>query len=282
MGNKFFRPVSLVPILYYRYSFSRNTQKKGDSNWCTRGKRPALKTGLLPSSLSRLVDKLKEEEDGGDDIESFMSVQDNAEQEEDCLHAIYVHLRGTFTQIRRSIMTHDMLHTIETLQDRMGRDVVNEILWMASNNLYMQIIRFNIQSGVFSGPSAVVYDSRLAGIPMCGVHKAVIMAVCDLVWIEFSRNLDIYPIYDEEGGKITEPVVLQEQQQTPYSPDMVKVQANDTETVISLEEEYDSFVPTTAYVHTPAPPPLPPKPPTTTKEWFGSLMTPVKEKGKSE
>lgn len=188
--------------------------------------------------------------------------------EKEHLDAIYHALHRETQQVRRSTMTmYNMIHVLETTEDSLGRLMTREIAWLPSDHLYMIIIRHNIRIKVFTGIGSVVYENRLSGIPMCGVCREVVSAVCDLVWARFAQNMDSYPLHDEDGSPITtesiekQMMMEQEQQRQQQQEELVyredTVTSNGVETAISL----DHYEPPAVVVHkraTAVPPPLQP------------------------
>lgn len=139
----------------------------------------------------------------------------------DYLAAVYWSIRnGGHEQVRRSCMMHNTIQIMDNRENpETGRIYSEEIVWMTDDHVYLHAVRHNIKERICDNNK--VQTLRLTNtIVLRGIHKTIVMAICDLLWREFTHHLDQFQIYNEDGTPVTEAI--------PYP----SIDANDMEAVV--------------------------------------------------
>ena len=166
----------------------------------------AIKKDVVEGLVSRMM---REDEEEGEEEWRVLRDDGDPTREEtassslDILLDIYENLRKTSPYVRRSMLRYDMLPSIEQRVDALGKPYQRSVLWMTVTHLYVHILNHNL--GVY-GPECVIHKGSLVGMSMIGVYSEYVDSVADLVWACFVMQLDLekYPLYQEDGTRITE------------------------------------------------------------------------------
>jgi len=115
---------------------------------------------------------------------------------DDHLRAIYVALCEISPYVRRSMF---MAQAVSCVEEQSGRTV----LWISEAHHLFATLRYNYARGAL-GKGAVMHQAELVGIPMWGVYEEHMAAVAELVWKEFVLDPQRYPVYHDDGPRITD------------------------------------------------------------------------------
>jgi len=134
--------------------------------------------------------------DGEDSARDTWQAMTSAERV-DC---IYRELAAVSPYVRKSMLVYNCVATDYSERDPFTLQIqVRRVLWMTTNHHFFPIAQHLVDQ---HHPMAVIHRSELAGIPMRGIDADVVKVVVELVWEQFAKDPDRYPLYDEDGTRL--------------------------------------------------------------------------------
>jgi len=149
---------------------------------------------------------------------------------------IYRDLVAVSAYVRRSMLVYNCVSSDYTDTDeRTGMQVVRRVLWMTTSHPFFPVIQRLAEHCRVTGqhhPWFVIHRSELAdSIPMRGVDSELVSQVAEMIWSQFLADTQRFPVYDEDGTKLTSVPLTT----TTATTDVGLKDVNDV--VLNLEEE---------------------------------------------
>jgi hypothetical protein len=117
------------------------------------------------------------------------------------VETIYRDLAAVSPIVRRSMLIYNCVSSTYTQVDPdSGYSVTRRVLWMTLLHPFFPVAKDITER---HHPLGIIHRSSMAGMPMRGVDADVMDLVAGLIWEQFLACPDKYPVYNEDGTRLT-------------------------------------------------------------------------------